>query len=502
MDRTNQQQPQQRDMVYCHQCENEWYRDEHGLTCPECQSDFTEIIEANHDPRDDHLPDLEPPDHDHGDYYGAPDPDEEDIDGFQWRQTAPGQMHGTFNRTVHLGGGRGGQQQGPQGGGLGGLFGGMLGSLLQGAATHVGQQQAQQGQAQQEQRPQSPDGGPGSRAASAPGTGRAGTTVRHYHGPLGHMTIATSSNVGGIYPRNANGPQPFQAQPNDIDQIMQQMVMNIGAFGPGGTRGMGGAPGGMTFAEGGMGGGAGGQHPFAAGPFANLFQMLGGMPGMGGDAVFSQEEMDRVITQLMEQNQTGHAPGPASEAAIKALPTKMIEQKDLGENGKAECTICMDEVQIGNTVTVLPCSHWFHGECIKAWLSEHDTCPHCRQGIMPKDEEAANRPRQSGQAPHNDMSNPTYPQQVPGGFPNAGLNRQESGTREHPFSVPESPSLHRRASSTSAAERRPSAARQSSGQQGSSGGSGGGMFKRMRDAFGGNGNGEGGAGGGPGAASS
>jgi hypothetical protein len=32
------------DMMFCHECADEWYRDEHGLTCPECGSDFTEIV--------------------------------------------------------------------------------------------------------------------------------------------------------------------------------------------------------------------------------------------------------------------------------------------------------------------------------------------------------------------------------------------------------------------------------------------------------------------------
>jgi E3 ubiquitin-protein ligase RNF115/126 len=38
--------PQNRELVFCHQCQNEWYRAEHGLTCPECQSEFTEIVSA------------------------------------------------------------------------------------------------------------------------------------------------------------------------------------------------------------------------------------------------------------------------------------------------------------------------------------------------------------------------------------------------------------------------------------------------------------------------
>lgn len=33
-----------REVVFCHQCEDEWYRDEHGLTCPRCNSDYVEIV--------------------------------------------------------------------------------------------------------------------------------------------------------------------------------------------------------------------------------------------------------------------------------------------------------------------------------------------------------------------------------------------------------------------------------------------------------------------------
>lgn len=33
-----------REVVYCHACANEWYRDEEGLTCPMCHGDVTEIV--------------------------------------------------------------------------------------------------------------------------------------------------------------------------------------------------------------------------------------------------------------------------------------------------------------------------------------------------------------------------------------------------------------------------------------------------------------------------
>ena len=175
-----------------------------------------------------------------------------------------------------------------------------------------------------------------------------------------------------------------------------------------------------------------------------------------GDAVYSQEALDRIISQLMEQNQS-NAPGPASAEAISSLPQKEITKEDLDETtGKADCSICMDEALIGSQVTVLPCSHWFHADCIKAWLGEHDTCPHCRQGIMPEDgPENATRPREPGQTARNNRA-----------------WGQGEGTREDPINVSESP-VHPRATNADAG---PSGAASAA-------------WARMRDAFGGGGGG-------------
>ncbi|KAH9826088.1 RING-like zinc finger protein [Teratosphaeria destructans] len=474
-DRTNQP-PGHRDMVYCHSCENEWYRDEHGLECPECHSDFIEIIEPNHDPRDEPPP-LEN-EHGHADFYGAPDPDEDDIGGIQWRQTGPGQMTGTqhrrFNGTFTYGP-DGLQPTGQQGGGLGG--GGLLGAIGSMLSGALGGGQ----QPQQDQRPQSPETDQAERAQSAPGSPRGSSTrVRTFNlpGGRGQFTFATTTmhmgQPGGMPgPRNAHEPQPFTPQPQMIDQMMAQMFANILPGGAAGGHGglMFGGPGGPFMA---------GAHGHGGMPF-NLIDILGRpLGGPLGDAVFSQEDLDRVITQLMEQHQAGNAPGPASEAAIRALPTRSVSKDDLDEKtGKAECSICMDEVQVGTTITELPCHHWFHGECIKAWLGEHDTCPHCRQGIMPREGDGSNaqRPRESSQAPLNNMHSPEHqaPRSMPGGFP--GLNRQESGSRQHPYTVPDSPGMERRTSASGAAERG------SSRQAGAGGSSAGGLLGRMREAF-------------------
>jgi E3 ubiquitin-protein ligase RNF115/126 len=83
----------------------------------------------------------------------------------------------------------------------------------------------------------------------------------------------------------------------------------------------------------------------------------------------------------MEQHPTSNAPGPAAPDAIAALPKKKLDEEMLGPEGKGECSVCMDDVHIGDEVVLLPCSHWFHETCASAWLSEHNTCPICRKGI-------------------------------------------------------------------------------------------------------------------------
>lgn len=182
--------------------------------------------------------------------------------------------------------------------------------------------------------------------------------------------------------------------------------------------------------------GDGGQH--GGMPNLNTFitQMLG---GVSGDAVYSEEALDRIITQMMDQNHQGSAPGPASAAAIAALPKKLADKTMMGSDGKAECSVCMDAVDIGDEVTVLPCNHWFHGDCVGAWLKEHDTCPHCRAGIMPK-EGRADTPRSPGQSSRHTLNPfpvtnspntgaPPIPNginqrsSVPGAFTQPGMNQ-------------------------------------------------------------------------------
>ena len=106
--------------------------------------------------------------------------------------------------------------------------------------------------------------------------------------------------------------------------------------------------GGWTIRTGNMDGGNPAFHNNPAFQGGDLFTALGplftnmlGPMQRSGDYAFSQEGFDRIVSNLMEQNATGSAPGPATEQAIASLPTREITTKDLSD-GKAECSICIE----------------------------------------------------------------------------------------------------------------------------------------------------------------
>lgn len=74
---------------------------------------------------------------------------------------------------------------------------------------------------------------------------------------------------------------------------------------------------------------------------------------------------------------TRRRPAPAS--VIAALQTRLLTEADKGEDGgKASCSICIEDVEVGASVTGMACGHWYHGECLRTWLERNGICPLCR----------------------------------------------------------------------------------------------------------------------------
>ena len=219
-------------------------------------------------------------------------------------------------------------------------------------------------------------------------------------------------------------------------------------------------------------------------PMILLHHLMNPGASSHGDAVFSQEALDRVISQLMEQTAGSNAPPPASEADIEALPKKAVDAEMLGKEGKAECSICMDNVDIGEEVTFLPCNHWFHGACVAEWLKQHDTCPHCRASIRKEPTQQSDNPSSSSSG---------FGIRRPGRRHSSfsGYAPMPGGNRPMPGTIPESPPPtlpDRSGGSFHDTQRRVNDSRRSENNNNNNnsrqGGSGGGFTSWVRNRFG------------------
>ncbi|QSZ33573.1 hypothetical protein DSL72_005141 [Monilinia vaccinii-corymbosi] len=379
-----------REVVYCHQCENEWYRDEHGLVCPACEGEIIEIVNPNSDPRPgmNHSPDMSPLRdlHDHNPWADDSDPEEADIE--EHITHGPGGSI-LFSQTIRTGGigafggaTNGGRRRRSPGGDEGedetmrdfhSIIGNILGPNMRGG--RVGRS------GHDDLFPRAGEfhmgGGPGPAIVGE------------------RYTFEGRFENGRLRPRDANGPQAQGAPVEDLATLITQLFTQMGA-GPAGAAGEDGEA------------RRAGMLPGAMGLPGLLQSLLNHPNAIHGDAVYSQEHFDRIISQLMEQHQHSNAPGPAPPDAISALPKKALDEKLLGPEGKGECSVCMDDVFLGTEVVVLPCSHWFHEACASAWLSEHNTCPICRKGIGAEEAPSSSRhadTRGSSNSPNGNSPN-------------------------------------------------------------------------------------------------
>ncbi|EEF36946.1 zinc finger protein, putative [Ricinus communis] len=81
--------------------------------------------------------------------------------------------------------------------------------------------------------------------------------------------------------------------------------------------------------------------------------------------------LDLLLQHLAENDPNRYGTLPAQKKAVKAMPTIAVEQN-------AECSVCLEEFEIGGEAKEMPCKHKFHSACILPWLELHSSCPVCR----------------------------------------------------------------------------------------------------------------------------
>jgi len=81
---------------------------------------------------------------------------------------------------------------------------------------------------------------------------------------------------------------------------------------------------------------------------------------------------------IMEEEKKKNEKKQLTEKFLKNELTSQIFSDKINLNDCDMCTICCDKFVIGESqVSVTPCSHVFHHECIEKWIKEKITNPHC-----------------------------------------------------------------------------------------------------------------------------
>ncbi|XP_010534515.1 PREDICTED: E3 ubiquitin-protein ligase SDIR1 isoform X2 [Tarenaya hassleriana] len=77
-------------------------------------------------------------------------------------------------------------------------------------------------------------------------------------------------------------------------------------------------------------------------------------------------------------------PGPengcalAQQASSSSSTEKKQDSSKKGAEDELTCSVCLEQVNVGELVRSLPCLHQFHASCIDPWLRQQGTCPVCK----------------------------------------------------------------------------------------------------------------------------
>jgi len=115
---------------------------------------------------------------------------------------------------------------------------------------------------------------------------------------------------------------------------------------------------------------------------------------------------------------------PASKAAIGALASGTCT--DASGAPSENCPICQDAFGTGDEWLRMPCSHFYHKDCLTPWLAENNTCPTCREEIESEPALEAPVPPADTPAPSPHQQSSTAPpgmmqfMHIPGGEDHSG----------------------------------------------------------------------------------
>ncbi|KAG9454636.1 hypothetical protein H6P81_007540 [Aristolochia fimbriata] len=107
-----------------------------------------------------------------------------------------------------------------------------------------------------------------------------------------------------------------------------------------------------------------------------------------GAPSMSEEEINALPVHKYKV-QSHQSSGPQNEGSSfqqASSSTSMTERQDISKvdgntrspDDELTCSVCLEQVNVGELIRSLPCLHQFHANCIDPWLRQQGTCPVCK----------------------------------------------------------------------------------------------------------------------------
>ena len=104
--------------------------------------------------------------------------------------------------------------------------------------------------------------------------------------------------------------------------------------------------------------------------------------GAGGEA--AREGMRAYLQSVVASGErAAEAAGTRPREGLTALEISALSWHDNTARPEAPCCICLDAMEVGQQVILLPCSHGYHKDCIQRWLARSAQCPLCKTVVAP-----------------------------------------------------------------------------------------------------------------------
>lgn len=100
----------------------------------------------------------------------------------------------------------------------------------------------------------------------------------------------------------------------------------------------------------------------------------------------SEEEINALPLHKYKGSSHSSQSGWSSQQQETSSSSVNEKKQDLGDsNGSTQntedeltCSVCLEQVNVGDLLRSLPCLHQFHAGCIDPWLRQQGTCPVCK----------------------------------------------------------------------------------------------------------------------------